>query len=408
MFEKCGTPRLVKRSASTSIGDDNDMALKIDSIETQKYGTANDFGFAEMQEISSNSRHNKREHQRHIRRHRNQPSNLKRIANKKFVRSWDVSRPRKQPEKSQFETVIQDIRQSVRQSQGFWRHLPYSLCASSQETLFSRVLRESRNAEIRNDNSRNAHHGMVSSRIKDNLGANARKVNDEKLCWNGKDSTPYDSDVIEDGLINQANNPEVSLSSSGPPEIVRDQIYKLQSITNQLKQAHRGQDVEWWDDEDDSLTDDADIMNDGSGDEAMEGSGGYYPYDDDEDHNREGSGCEDSEGSGCPEECGEWPLNPCKGPWQTPEKPTQSTSEVPVTEVDPNIEIFRRNDPKISIAGSGASNVRVKPWSNKNPIQMLMAISRFIVPQFAVGLGWYVTHGIAGISFYSSRTQTSL
>ena len=404
VFEKCGTPRLVKRSASTNIGYDNNMKLETHPEENSYYGNENDFGFEDKQEFQSAPRHNKRDNRRHMRRHRNQPSNSKRFMNKKLSRSWDVSRPSKQPEKSQFETVIQDIRQSVRQSQGFWRHLPYSLCASTQETLFSRVLRESRNAEIRDDNLRNTHHGVTSSRNKEIFSSSARKESNEKLCWNGKDSTPYDSDVIEDGLINQANNPEVALTSAGPPEIVRDQIYKLQSITNQLKQAHRGQDVEWWDEEDDSFHEDTDIMNDGSGDDGVEGSGGYYPDDDDEDHVQEGSGCEDCEGSGMEEECGEWPLNPCKGPWETPEEPKRPTTERPV-EFDtqkPNIQ------PEITIVGSGAGSVRVKPWSNKNPVQIFMAISRFIVPQFAISLGWYVTHGVAGISFYSSRTQTSL
>ena len=406
MFEKCGTPRLVKRSASTNIKNGNDMKTKIHSNEQSNYANENEFGFEEKQETQSFSRHNKRGRLRRfeVRGHRNRQSNSNRFSNKNFVRSWDVSQPRKQPEKSQFETVIQDIRQSVRQSQGFWRHLPYSLCASSQETLFSRVLRESRNAEIRDDNLRNSHHGVLSSRKKESLSTNARKENNEKLCWNGKDSTPYDSDVIEDGLINQANNPEVALSSAGPPEIVRDQIYKLQSITNQLKQAHRGQDVEWWDEEDDSFQDDSYIMNDGSGDDAVEGSGRYYPDDDDEDHVREGSGCEDCEGSGMEEECGEWPLNPCKGPWETPEEPTRPTTEVYIIDNTPKSNI----EPKITIVGSGAGSIRVKPWSNKSTVQMIMAISRFIVPQFAIGLGWYVTHGVAGISFYSTRTQTSL
>ena len=395
---------MVKRSASAHNGDDTDINLKIDQIEKLVHGEENDFGFEDKPENPSTSRHNKREHQRNFRRHRNQPSNTQRFMNKKFVRSWDVSRPRKQPEKSQFETVIQDIRQSVRQSQGFWRHLPYSLCASSQETLFSRVLRESRNAEIRDDNSRNAHHGVNPSRRKESLSTNARKENNEKLCWNGKDSTPYDSDVIEDGLINQSNNPEVALTSAGPPEIVRDQIYKLQSITNQLKQAHRGQDVEWWDNENDSVEDDSDIMNDGSGDDATEGSGGYYPYDDDdEDHNREGSGYDDSDGSGQEEECGEWPLNPCKGPWQTPEASRPST-EAPIVEATEKSFV----DTKVTVVGSGAGSVRVKPWANKNPVQMLMAISRFMVPQFAIGLGWYVTHSLTGVSLYSSRSHTSL
>ena len=97
-------------------------------------------------------------------------------------------------------------------------------------------------------------------------------------------------------------------------------------------------------------------------------------------------------------------MNPCKGPWETPEEPTRPTTEIYIIDNTPKSNI----EPKITIVGSGAGSTRVKPWSNKSPVQMIMAISRFIVPQFAIGLGWYVTHGVAGISFYSSRTQTSL
>ena len=145
------------------------MKTEISSNEKSNNVNGNEFGFEEKEETQSFSRHNKRDRLRpfEVRGHRNRQSNSNRFSNKNFVRSWDVSQPRKQPEKSQFETVIQDIRQSVRQSQGFWRHLPYSLCASSQETLFSRVLRESRNAEIRDDNLRNSHHGILSSRKKE-------------------------------------------------------------------------------------------------------------------------------------------------------------------------------------------------------------------------------------------------
>ena len=115
----------------------------------------------------------------------------------------------------------------------------------------------------------------------------------------------------------------------------------------------------------------------------------------------------DSEGSGCNEdkpdevECG-WPLNPCRGPWEKPEVPkNQDESETPIVK-PPNINVDSPINP------SGAGSFKVKRWNNKNPLQMLMAISRFVVPQIVIGLGWYATHGIPGISFYASRTQTAL
>ena len=411
VFEKCGTPRLVKRSASTNPND-----LKIDELSPRSirkliFNNGQDFKFEEGNDQDQSSGHSRIENMKNIRRSAGYHSSQRRFQNRKISRSWDVARPTKQSEKSQFEAVIHDIRQSVRRSQGFWRHLPYSLCASSQETLFSRVLRESRNAEIRHDNLRNTQHGILSTHAKDGSSRDVEKDNKEKLCWNGQDSAPYDTDVIEDGLTNQAHNPEVSLGGMVPPDAVKDQIYKLQTITNQLKQAHRGHDVEWWDNDEDSKYGNVDIMNDGSGDDAEEGSGSvYYPYDDDEDHNNCGSGdsCEPSEGSGSTredtEDCG-WPLNPCKKPeWEEPVAPVVPSTEDPIIISTYPSSNVHDNIPR----GSGAGGLTVRRWNKKSPLEMLMIISRFLVPQFAVGLGWYVSHGISGISIYTSRTQTAL
>ena len=185
--------------------------------------------------------------------------------------------------------MIHDIRQTVRRSQGFWRHLPYSLCSANQETLFSRVLRESRNAEIRHDSTRNTQQSRLSSSLSHKLDLDLEKNTKNNLCWNGEDSAPYNAEVIADGLTNQARNPEVSLTAIVPPEIVRDQIYRLQTITNQLKQAHRGHDVEWWDNEEiQNNRDHEDMIEiEGSGYDSSEGSGGMpYLEDDDEDQPR--------------------------------------------------------------------------------------------------------------------------
>ena len=292
--------------------------------------------------------------------------------------------------------MIHDIRQTVRRSQGFWRHLPYSLCSANQETLFSRVLRESRNAEIRHDSTRNTQQSRLSSSLSHKLDLDLEKNAKDNLCWNGEDSAPYNAEVIADGLTNQARNPEVSLTAIVPPEIVRDQIYKLQTITNQLKQAHRGHDVEWWDNEEvQNNRDHVDMIEiEGSGYDSSEGSGGMpYLEDDDEDHYNGGSGSGDEYPD---EDCG-WPLKPCKATEWTTWKPVPDETTTPET-----------IHPRIKPESGGSGSFRVRRWSSKNPLQMVMAIGRFLVPQFAVGLGWYATQGITTISFFSSRTQTAL
>merc|ERR1712203_1273030 len=63
-----------------------------------------------------------------------------------------------------------------------------------------------------------------------------------------------------------------------------EQKFKLQSLTNVLKSAYRGQDIEWCDDEEDSS-------------EVREGSGGnLYDYIDDEDGFGSGGDDDDSMG----------------------------------------------------------------------------------------------------------------
>ena len=400
VFDKCGTPRLNKRSATGNPDDFNTVQVNTNNIRKIMFGNVQDFRFDDEHDEDSTSELSRVESVKHVRRSTN---NAQRFFNNKFTRSWDVASHRKQPEKSEFETVIQDIRRSVRSSQGFWRHLPYSLCASSQETLFSRVLRESRNIEIKEENLKNGKHGMLSTRVQDSSSNDMDNTSKEKLCWNGKDSV-YDSSITAEGLTNPAQHSDVSLNAIVPPDEVKEQIHRLQTITNQLKQAHRGHDVEWWDNDEDSDDDDIGVMNDGSGDNQHEGSGNEWPQDDDEDHYPAGSGGgstgQASAGSGCgdDEDCN-WPIPPSPGPWV----PYPNKEDPIATTVDPST-IGKENIPP----GSGSGSFRVRRWNTKHPLEMLVTISRFLVPQFAIGLGWYITNGITGISIYPSRTQTAL
>nr|XP_031837898.1 glypican-4 [Nomia melanderi] len=101
--------------------------------------------------------------------------------------------------------LVKEIRQRVRDSRQFWVYLPYQLC---------------------ND-------GLVVP------------PSNTKECWNGTHVDKYIYPVSSNGET-QSLNPEVR--SSGPrPTIVRDQIFALTTITNRLKSAFNGQDVDWID-----------------------------------------------------------------------------------------------------------------------------------------------------------------
>lgn len=136
--------------------------------------------------------------------------------------------------------LVKEIRQRVRDSRQFWVYLPYKLC---------------------ND-------GLVVP------------PSNTKECWNG---THVDKYIYPPSLNGETQtlNPEVR--SSGPrPTIVRDQIFALTTITNRLKAAFNGQDVDWIDTEDTEWTG----SGSGSGDSTDEDN----PITDDEDGFKEGSG----------------------------------------------------------------------------------------------------------------------
>lgn len=166
--------------------------------------------------------------------------------------------------KSDFDKLVSDLRQIGRDTQGFWRHLPYVMCDQPNPAFQERLF------------------GIEEAPAASQTAA-------EDTCWNGKDSGLYEAPVVPDGLNNQLQNPEVAINSPVTPTILKEQLFRLQSITNQLKLAHKGQDIEWWDEESDF--DDLE-MNDGSG------SGDYLDeqYDD-----FSGSGDEEMTNSQLPE-----------------------------------------------------------------------------------------------------------
>ncbi|XP_011866007.1 PREDICTED: glypican-6 [Vollenhovia emeryi] len=133
--------------------------------------------------------------------------------------------------------LVKEIRQRVRDQRQFWVYLPYRLCQEE---------------------------GLVVPPSNTNE------------CWNGTHVDKYLYPLSNAGE-SQTLNPEVR-SMSNRPTIVRDQIFSLTTITNRLKSAFNGQDVDWIDT-----------------DETWYGSGsgsGDGEFTDDEDGFKEGSGYE--------------------------------------------------------------------------------------------------------------------
>uniref|UniRef100_A0A8D0KVY5 Glypican 4 n=1 Tax=Strix occidentalis caurina TaxID=311401 RepID=A0A8D0KVY5_STROC len=80
--------------------------------------------------------------------------------------------------------------------------------------------------------------------------------NDEKMsvgtvneneCWNGSAKSRYDFAVTGNGLANQVNNPEVEVDITKPDMVIRRQIMALRVMTNKLKNAYSGNDVDFID-----------------------------------------------------------------------------------------------------------------------------------------------------------------
>uniref|UniRef100_A0A8D0B2S3 Glypican-1 n=1 Tax=Salvator merianae TaxID=96440 RepID=A0A8D0B2S3_SALMN len=85
----------------------------------------------------------------------------------------------------------------------------------------------------------------------------------EDRCWNGMTKGRYLPDVMGDGLANQINNPEVDVDITKPDMVVRQQIMQLKIMTNRLRNAYNGNDVDFQDTSDD-------ISGSGSGDGCLD------------------------------------------------------------------------------------------------------------------------------------------
>ena len=119
--------------------------------------------------------------------------------------------------RSNFDKLVKEIKKVIGNSVGFWKELPFTMCNQP-------------NPEFQEKN----------------FGWKAPLTSNDE-CWNGVDNGPYSSDIVQDGLDNFVKNPEMEVTRIYEPIILKEQSGKLIKITNELKSAHNGDEVNWWD-----------------------------------------------------------------------------------------------------------------------------------------------------------------
>ncbi|KAL1140381.1 hypothetical protein AAG570_000313 [Ranatra chinensis] len=126
--------------------------------------------------------------------------------------------------------VVKETRTRLKDTRQFWQKLPYHMCGTTV-------------------------------------------AEEKESCWNGEKKDKYSPAVVGDGMSNQQNNPEVDVDINRPNSLVNEQIFALKTITNKLKNAYNGMDVEWIDIEETYGSgsgsgggpDDSDMEDNGSG-----------------------------------------------------------------------------------------------------------------------------------------------
>ncbi|XP_077014647.1 glypican-6 [Tamandua tetradactyla] len=109
--------------------------------------------------------------------------------------------------------LVTDIKEKLKLSKKVWSALPYSICKDGSVTA---------------------------------------GTSNEEECWNGHSKARYLPEIMNDGLTNQINNPEVDVDITRPDTFIRQQIMALRVMTNKLKNAYNGNDVNFQDASDES------------------------------------------------------------------------------------------------------------------------------------------------------------
>ncbi|XP_075813306.1 glypican-4 [Microtus pennsylvanicus] len=109
--------------------------------------------------------------------------------------------------------LVTDVKEKLKQAKKFWSSLPTTVC---------------------NDERMAAGNG------------------NEDDCWNGKGKSRYLFAVTGNGLANQGNNPEVQVDTTKQDILILRQIMALRVMTNKMKNAYNGNDVDFFDISDES------------------------------------------------------------------------------------------------------------------------------------------------------------
>ncbi|XP_044293699.1 glypican-6 [Varanus komodoensis] len=109
--------------------------------------------------------------------------------------------------------LVSDVHEKLKLSKKFWSTLPYAICKEESVTA---------------------------------------GLSNEEDCWNGHTKAKYLPEIMNDGLTNQINNPEVDVDITRPDTYIRQQIMALRVMTNKLKNAYNGNDVNFQDTSDET------------------------------------------------------------------------------------------------------------------------------------------------------------
>ncbi|XP_038674711.1 glypican-6a isoform X2 [Scyliorhinus canicula] len=104
--------------------------------------------------------------------------------------------------------LVTDVKEKLKLAKKFWSTLPYNICSDGN---------------------------VIAG------------VPEEEDCWNGHTKGRYLPEIMNDGLTNQMNNPEVDVDITRPDTKIRQQIMALRVMTNKLKNAYNGNDVNFQD-----------------------------------------------------------------------------------------------------------------------------------------------------------------
>ncbi|VVC43423.1 Glypican [Cinara cedri] len=218
-----------------------------------------------------------------------------------------------------FHRLLKDIGTHVASTKNFWKRLPYEVCNNEVAVI---------------------------------------ETGQNTTCWNGSALASYTKEVMRDGIKNQRRNPEVPVDLGRTSSLLNEQVFALKALTNLLKNAYQGLDVEW---------DMEEVFHGGE-------SSGIGPIQ----SSGDGSGDEDSEPPSA--------TVAVEGGAQTPQTPSSATTTpATATAAPPNTAVKKadddnRVDPTTTTGTGSSAGHRPKPTLQR-------ALAAYMLPVVAVWFG---------------------